>query len=105
MKGDNIKLANYNKMKKSIWKFQLNPNDKVFVEMPKNAEILSVQTQKETPCIWALVDPNADKEERCFEVFETGHPVHYDMGVDRKFIGTFQLYDGDLVFHLFERLS
>lgn len=91
-------------MKKTIWKFQLNPNDIIFIEMPKNAEILSVQNQKGIPCIWALVDPNAEKEERCFEIFGTGYTVLCDMGIDRKFIGTFQMYEADLVFHLFEKL-
>ena len=91
-------------MKKTIWKFQLEVTDKQFIRMPKEAELLSVQTQNETPCLWALVNPNSPTEERCFEVFGTGHPVHCDMGIDRKFIGTFQLQGGVLVFHLFERL-
>lgn len=91
-------------MKKTIWKFQLEVTDKQFICMPQEAELLSVQTQSKTPCLWALVNPNSPTEERCFEVFGTGHPVHCDMGIDRKFIGTFQLQSGGLVFHLFERL-
>ena len=90
-------------MKKTIWKFQLEITDKQFVRMPQEAEILSVDSQNDTACIWALVDPNKPTEERCFEIFRTGHPVHCDMGIDRKFISTFQLRDGQLVFHCFER--
>lgn len=91
-------------MKKTIWKFELEVADKQFIRMPKEAELLSVQTQNETPCLWALVNPNNATEERCFEVFGTGHTMHCDIGIDRKYIGTFQMQNGGLVFHLFERL-
>ena len=99
-------------MKKSIWKFPMEVNDKVTISMPKGAEILTIQTQQigkftpdETPCIWALVDTENGKEERYFEIFGTGHPIPNDMGVERKYINTFQLKGGALVFHLFERLN
>ena len=92
-------------MKQSIWKFPMDVNDKVKISMPKGAEILTVQTQHETPCIWALVDTENGKEERYFEIFGTGHPIPNDMGVERKYINTFQLKGGALVFHLFERLN
>ena len=59
--------------------------------MPKDAEILTIQTQNETPCIWALVNPE--------------HDIYYDMGINRKYINTFQLGGGSLVFHLFERVN
>jgi hypothetical protein len=58
-------------MKKQIWKFAINQN-KIIVEMPKDAEILTIQTQNETPCILALVNPENSKELRHFEVYETG---------------------------------
>lgn len=89
-------------MEKTIWKFELITTDKQTIEMPIGAEILTVQTQNETPCLWALCDPTVQKEMRSFEVFGTGHPVRYDMGVDRAYIGTYQLQGGSLVFHVFE---
>lgn len=91
-------------MKKTIWKFQLQVLDTQFIWIPKNAEILSVQNQNEVPCMWALVNPTEEKEEKCFEIFGTGQDVNCDMGIDRRFIGTFQLHTDSLVFHLFERL-
>jgi len=91
-------------MTKTIWKFELEITDKQFIRMPKGAELLSVQTQSESPCLWAFVNPNGATEERCFEVFGTGHPIHCDIGIDRKYIGTFQIRDGALVFHVFERV-
>jgi hypothetical protein len=91
-------------MKKQIWKFAINAN-RFAVEMPKNAEILTVQVQNETPCIWALVNPESPKELRHFEFYGTGHDIHCDMGIERKYINTFQLDGGALVFHLFERVD
>lgn len=91
-------------MQKTIWKFELEVKDKQFITLPQGAELLSVQVQNETPCLWALVNPNNEIEERCLEVFGTGHRIYYDMGVARNYIGTFQMIKGDLVCHLFERL-
>lgn len=88
-----------------IWKYEITPDDRVQIEMPEKAEILSVQVQKGIVCIWALVNTENKTETRCFEVFGTGHKVPVDMGISRKFIGTFQMDGGDLVFHLFERTN
>lgn len=90
-------------MHKSIYKYQLEVTDTKKIELPVGAEILTVQTQNETPCLWALVDPNGiEKETRIIEVIGNGYPVDYDMGVSRKYISTFQLGGGQLVFHVFE---
>lgn len=88
------------KTEKSIWKFQLPVTDDIQLELPKDAQILSVQVQNEIPCIWALVDVNAEKETRNFKIFGTGHKVCSENLV---FIGTFQMLGGGLIFHLFER--
>ncbi len=92
-------------MEEEIWKFTLEPGTGQKIEMPDGAEILTVQTQNEQAHLWAQVDPRAAKCLRTFEVFGTGHSIHYDMGVERKYIGTFQLGGGALVFHVFERIN
>lgn len=89
-------------MNKTIWKFQLKTVGNQTIEMPVNAEILTVQTQNEIPCIWALVDPTETRENRFIEVFGTGQDVQYDMGVGRNYLGTYQLHGGTSVFHVFE---
>lgn len=89
-------------MKNTIWKFTLEVSDMQKVIMPIGAEILAVQAQNEIPCLWALVDPDAEKEIRYIEIFGTGHPVNIGMGISRKYISTFQLQGGALVFHSFE---
>ena len=89
-------------MDKTIWKFELETKHTQILKMPVGAEILTVQTKFDKPCLWALVDPNAEKEDRFIEIFLTGHPVVYNMGVDRKYISTYLLKGGSLVFHVFE---
>ena len=93
-------------MKKTIWKFELNPSisGNHSFKIPKDSEILTVQMQNNNPCIWVLVNPNNEVEERFFELFGTGHDVYCDMGIDRKYINTVQMQEGSLVFHIFERL-
>lgn len=86
---------------KTIWKFGLGPG-KSEIYMPVGAVILSVQTQREEPQVWALVDPsNADNEleVRTLHVVATGE-LFNDAGL--KYLGTFQMAGGSLVFHAFE---
>ena len=92
-------------IQKTIWKWELEIDDLVKLQLPKGAEILTVQAQFGKPCLWAMVNPKAETEERLFETFGTGHPIPYDIGVDRKYIGTYQVQGGGLVFHLFELKS
>jgi hypothetical protein len=89
------------KMNSTIWKFPLKTTDEQTVEFPEGAEILSVQAQDNTPCVWALVNPKGKKMPKTFHIFGTGHNVP---PAERKFIGTYQLHGGALVFHLFEAL-
>ena len=44
-------------------------------------------------------------EERLFELFGTGQEIKYDMGVDRKYIGTYQYQKGEFVGHVFEYIG
>lgn len=88
-------------MKKVIWKFELDHKGNQEIELPIDYEILTIQVQNETPCLWVLVDPNKPKEKEIFEIYGTGHEIHYDMGIDRKYIGTFQENKGMYVWHLF----
>jgi hypothetical protein len=90
---------------KTIYKYQIEVKHNFSLILPAKAEILTVQMQNATPYIWVLADLKISSEERFFEVFGTGHEIPYDMGIDRKYIGTFQMMGGSLIFHLFERLN
>jgi hypothetical protein len=91
-------------MEKQIWKYKLKNTELQNITMPRYSRILCVQSQKGIPCIWALVDINEkNTETRNIEIFGTGQAIPYtDPGVSRQYLGTFQIYDGDLVFHVFE---
>lgn len=88
-------------MMKSIWKFPLAVNDKQAIQMPKGAKILTVQVQGDggLPCIWALCDTEAPLENRLIAMFGTGHQAPEGAA---DYIGTFQLHNGEFVFHVFE---
>jgi len=89
-------------MYKTVYKYPLIISGINEIMMPENAEILTVQVQDETPCLWALVDIKETQKMRLFEVYGTGHPIYYEMGIERKYISTFQLHELGLVFHVFE---
>lgn len=98
---------------KMIFKYAL-PVRTTVLQLPIGAEILTVQTQRfqsETadylePVIWAIVDPSADVEERHFSTFGTGHLLPEENGdYNYGYIGTYQLYNGGFVGHVFEKLS
>lgn len=92
---------------KTIWKFETPFEGRFLLDMPLGAEILTVQRDQKTmkPCIWALVDKDQRVDTRTFELFGTGHEIHVDMGIERKYIGTYQIDNGSFVGHLFERLG
>lgn len=86
---------------KTIYKYPLEAIDYQRIALPHGAEILTVQAQREKPCIWALVDPDNDLEERYFRMAGTGHPLS-EKDKLLRYVGTFQIMGGDLVFHVFE---
>lgn len=84
---------------KRVFKYPIPVVDGFTIDMPKGAIVLCVQTQREKPCIWALVDPIAPKETRHFRLAGTGHAINEAIA---RYVGTFQIGEGALVFHLFE---
>ncbi len=84
----------------TIFKYPIEVKDRFYVDMPAGARILSVQVQHNIPQIWAVVDVLMPKVERAFWVRGTGHEL--GIAAAGKFVGTFQLDGGSLVFHLFD---
>jgi hypothetical protein len=83
-------------MIKQIRKYELEN----IIEMPKGAEILSVQIQNGemfNECIWAKVNPENELEKRQFELIGTGHKFD---DTNKEYIGTY--HNGPFVCHLFE---
>lgn len=81
----------------TVWKYTLEIGT-TELEIPLGAAVLSVQVQRGEPCLWCLVNPQAQKGRRTFEAFGTGQQVP----TGRRHLGSFQLLDGDFVGHVFE---
>ena len=84
----------------TIWKYPLRP-DTCGMRLPQDAKILCVQTQAEEPFLWVLLDKDKPLISRQVIVYGTGHNV---IDTSQRYIGTFQLHGGSLVFHVFEEL-
>lgn len=82
-----------------IWKFPLAALGRNAVYMPVHSQILAVQMQAGVPTLWALVQPDADRETRRFETVGTGQPLSDDLD-GHGYIGTIQ--QGPYVWHVFE---
>lgn len=94
-------------MKKRIFKFKLQFEEKTELQLPKDCEILTVQLDQKdnVPYLWVLLNLENEKESRIFELFTTGQAIYYDMGIERKYIGTYQYQNGAFIGHVFERIN
>ena len=85
-----------------IWKYQIGTkvimDNTIKVDMPKGAKIIHIQTQREIPCVWALVDPAVESETRYFFIVATGG----DVPGDGQYIGTVFQQGGLYIWHIFE---
>jgi len=85
-----------------IWKYHIPIEDEFKLEVPEGTEILCVQTQYGQPCIWCAVPETEEKEIMTLRVHGTGHPINDEEFLySYDYIGTFQVYNGDFVGHLF----
>ncbi len=85
---------------KIIFKYLLSLDGIQNIRMPKDAKMLCVQVQNHEMCLCVLVDPDSlPKETRHIRIFRTGHKLP-DIKLD--YIGTVQMLDGDLIWHVFE---
>ena len=84
-----------------VFKYPLAITDRQKIHLPRGARILSFQSPRGQPFIWALVDPEATAWiSRRFRLVGTGHPIEDTGGL--SYIGTVVMWEGALVWHLFE---
>ena len=86
---------------KQIWKYELKTTDTQTLAIPEGYKILCIQKQYSDPCIWVEVEPDNKKTSVIIDIFGTGHVMS---DLKREYIGTYQLNNGSLVFHAFERI-
>ena len=91
---------------KTIYKFAIDSTDFQRIKMPSGSSILCVDVVAEMVFIWAEVDTEAASSERVIHTVATGGPMPLvsERGPIR-YIGTYQLHGGPLVFHVFEELE
>lgn len=82
-----------------VYKYDLPIGDWISVRMPEGAQALCVQTQHGAPQLWARVDIERPPVVHHFRMVGTGHDLGTNVG---RYVGTVQLHDGALVFHVFE---
>ncbi len=82
-----------------IYKYTLELVPEQQVRMPFGSSILTVQIQKDIPCLWALVNPKMHTVPRTIYIRGTGHEFNAEAF---KYINTFQQLDGGLIWHVFE---
>lgn len=86
---------------KTIHKYTLLITDELQIWLPQGAELLDVQNQNERLCLWVLAEPDAEKECRHFRIVGTGNPIPDAHKL--TFVGTVQMKNGALVWHVFEK--
>lgn len=85
---------------KRIFKYELIVANHSKLCLPAGTKILSVQTQQDKVCLWAVVDES--QEDLCLLdifMYATGQNVSDKDLEDKRFAGTVQL--GELVYHVF----
>ena len=87
---------------KTIWKFPFEIRDTITCQMPIGARVLCVDVQRGIPCLWVLVSPGEIDMIYSFELRGTGQPFK---GNEGRYVSSFMMRDGVLVFHLFEQIE
>lgn len=67
--------------------------------MPFGAKVLFASMQNSDLCLWVEVDDEEKLQNRKFRIYGTGHTLPDDPG---RYLGTFIMHNGALVFHIYE---
>lgn len=86
-------------MSTTISRYLLPIGDHVALFLPEAATILTVHPYGGAAHLYVHEQNEAPLEQRRFRWFGTGAPID---ALDLRYIGTIQLYDAGLVWHLFE---
>lgn len=83
----------------TVYKYAIPASASFTLQLPESARVLTVQIQNFQPNIWVELDTDEPTKPRNFYVRGTGHQF---TGDEQTYIGTYQVFDGQLVFHLYE---
>lgn len=89
-----------------IFKYELETTDKQIIKVPFicgsnkfKDQVLKIEVQNGTPCMWCLVD-QAEEVARTIYIVGTGNPMPKEFTKD-NYVGTYQLFGGSFVGHVF----
>lgn len=84
-----------------IWKYELKAhmNPRIVIKMPKGAQVLHASAQDGMPQLWAIVNADADLEERVFKIVYSG--IDFDPR-GWAYCKSVQAGGGGIVLHIFE---
>ena len=89
---------------RKIFKFPLEVTDYQTIEVKSPAILLSVAEQNNNIVLYAMIDDLEYGIPVDVRIIGTGHPIKDDID-NYKFLGTVNLIDGGLMFHVFARHS
>lgn len=87
---------------KTIFKYPLEVKHEQKIKMPYKSQALCVQVIGNIPTIYAIVNKHCEEVDRTFVTIATGE--EFPDNDNLKYIGTYQLIGGELIFHVFEQI-
>ena len=86
-----------------IYKYKVVFGSYSELDLPKDAQILKIDEQKDEIVLWALVNPDKPIITRKFKIEGTGYPIEEKENLE--YINTFYTNNNELVWHVFEILK
>lgn len=88
-----------------IYKYSLPVQEKYSIELHKGAKIIRVEDVDGLFYLWAIVNPEAEKEKRYLEFYKTGQDIETPL-TDLVFLGTCKLFImQELCLYVFENIN
>ena len=86
---------------RTVYKYELALIDYQQIAAPEGAIARSVMLQQGVPTLWAEVDTRLEVEAMHIITIGTGQPMPEE---PCTFIGTYQLLEGELIFHVYQAI-
>lgn len=90
-----------------IIKWPIERDPRQVLMLPVGAKILCIQVHRDRPCIWVIGEepPYIEVERRVLVTLHTGARVLAEDVGHIRYVGTYQLENGDAIGHVFERMD
>ena len=89
-------------MVKVIYKYEFTTSDMLELDLPVGSEVLHVDSQRDTVCLWVSLDVNEKRSEhRTFQTIGTGHPFKAE---SMRHLGTVKTFDDTFIWHIYEKV-